>query len=213
MYREMKQWVDIRQRVDRGESKRQILRETGMHWTTLEKILTHAFPPGYRQTAPRPKPILSPHQAWIEAVLEEDKQGHKKHRHTAKRIFDRLKAERGYTGGYTVVREFVSEFKRTSKEVFLPLIHRPGEAQVDFFFALAKIGGVLTKVHVFCMALPYSDLFFVKAYPRECTEAFWDGHMEAFRFFGGVPSRISYDNLRIAVQAITGCHRRVFFSW
>jgi len=67
---------------------------------------------------------------------------------------------------------------------------------------------VLKKVHVFCMALPYSDMYFVKAYPRECAEAFFDGHVAAFEFFGAVPSRISYDNLKIAVRVITGCHTR-----
>jgi len=204
----MKQWLDIRQRVDRGESKRSILRETGMHWTTLEKILSHSSPPGYRKSKKRLKPVLGPHIEWIEGVLESDRSVHKKHRHTVKRIFDRLRDERGYIGGYTVVRDFVATFKATKKEVFFPLVHHPGEAQVDFFQALAKIDGVLTKVHVFCMALPYSDLFFVKAYPRECSEVFFDGHVETFRFFGGVPYRISYDNLRIAVKAITGCHRR-----
>ena len=208
MYRDMKQWSEIRKRIERGESKRQILKETGMHWTTLEKVLAHPKPPGYRQAVPRSKPILGPHIEWIKEILLNDKHEHKKHRHTAKRLFDRLRSERGYIGGYTVVKDFVREFKRTKREVFLPLIHRPGEAQVDFFFALANIDGVLTKVAVFCMALPYSDMFFVKAYPKECTEVFWDGHVEAFRFFGGVPWRISYDNLSIAVKKITGCHKR-----
>ncbi len=68
--------------------------------------------------------------------------------------------------------------------------------------------GQLRKVHVFVMALPYSDMFFCIAFPRECSEAFWAGHVQAFDFFGGVPHRISYDNLRIAVRNITGCHQR-----
>ncbi len=62
------------------------------------------------------------------------------------------------------------------------------------------------------MSLPYSDMFFVKAYPRECTESFWDGHVNAFEFFGGVPNRISYDNSRIAICKITGCHQRILTS-
>ncbi len=99
--------------------------------------------------------------------------------------------------------------KCTSKEVFMPLNHPPGEAQVDYFQALANMDGVLQKTCCFVMSLPYSDMFFVRAYPRECTESFWDGHVQAFKFFGGVPSRISYDNSRIAIQQITGCHKRV----
>ena len=209
MYSDMKEWSEIRRRVlVEGVSKREILRSTGMHWTTLEKILSHPKPPGYCREHPRIKPVLGPHVDWLIKILKEDRQMLKKYRHTAKRLFDRLRAERGYTGGYTVVKDFVREYKKTHKEVFIPLTHRPGESQVDFFEALAKIGGVLTKVHVFCMALPYSDLFFIKAYPKECAEVFWDGHVEAFRFFGGVPRRISYDNLKIAVKKITGCHRR-----
>ena len=69
----------------------------------------------------------------------------------------------------------------------MPLIHRPGEAQVDFGEALAKVTGVLRKVYFLVMALPYSDAFFVVAFERECTETWWEGHIRAFEFFGGVP--------------------------
>ena len=68
----------------------------------------------------------------------------------------------------------------------MPLKHPPGEAQVDFGQAVVKMGGILRKIFFFVMALPYSDVFFVKAYDRECTETFWDGHVQAFQFFGGV---------------------------
>src|SRR5213079_659560 len=52
----------------------------------------------------------------------------------------------------------------------------------------------------------HSDAFFVRAYPRECTESFQDGHVRAFDYLGGVPTRISYDNSKVAVAAVTG-HR------
>lgn len=204
----MQQWTDIRRRVlVEGVSKRQILRETGMHWTTLEKILSHSSPPGYQLKDLRQKPKLGPYIDTIGEILLSDKQMPKKQRHTAKRIFDRLK-EMGYTGGYTGVKEVVAELKRTTREVFMPLVHRPGEAQVDYFFALARIGGRLEKVAIFLMALPYSDAFFMMCTPRECTETFWEGHVRAFAFFGGVPCRISYDNSRVAVKQIVGVHRR-----
>jgi transposase len=208
VYRDMQQWADIRRRVlQEGVSKRQILRETGMHWTTLEKILAQSQPPGYRMQKLRQKPKLGPHVSFIRQIIAQDKQVPKKQHHTAKRIFERLQAE-GYTGGYTVVKEAVREIKRTSGEVYMPLVHRPGEAQVDYFHALAKLGGVLQKVAIFLMALPYSDAFFMMCVPRECTESFWEGHVRAFEFFGGVPGRISYDNSKIAVRAIIGVHRR-----
>jgi transposase len=205
----MDQWSVIRKRVlVEGESKRQILRETRMHWTTLEKILAHSSPPGYQMVQSRARPKLGSHVEWIQDVLAADKEVPRKQRHTAKRIYDRLVAERGYSGKYTVVKDLVAEIKRTRQEIFMPLTHRPGEAQVDFFEALARINGVLRKVHVFVMALAYSDMFFLKAFERECTEAFWEGHIRAFQFFGGVPGRITYDNMKIAVRMIVGAHER-----
>lgn len=94
------------------------------------------------------------------------------------------------------------------QEVFLPLSHRPGEAQVDFGFAQVKLNGQATKVALFVMTLPYSDALVIQVFPRECTEAFLEGHKRAFAFFGGVPRRISYDNSKIAVAKITGSRQR-----
>jgi transposase len=204
----MEQWTDIRRRVlVEGVSKEQILRETGMHWTTLEKILRHSVPPGYRMRKPRPKPKIGPYLERISQILESDKSFPKKQRHTAKRIYERLRTE-GYRGGYTVVKDVLRELKQRSREVYVPLVHRPGEAQVDFAFALAKLGGQLRKVAFFLMALPYSDAFFLMAFERECTETFWEGHLRAFEFFGVVPWRISYDNSRVMVSKILGGHDR-----
>jgi transposase len=73
----------------------------------------------------------------------------------------------------------------------VPLAHRPGEAQVDFGEAEILLDGQATKVALFVMTLPYSDAIFCCAFPRECTEAFLEGHIRAFAFFGGVPRRIS----------------------
>jgi transposase len=174
-----------------------------MHWRTLKKILHHSQPPGYRQEQPRPKLKIGPFLSRIEQILTEDKQLPRKQRHTAKRIWERLGQE-GYTGGYTSVKEAVRSIEQTRQEVFMPLVHRPGEAQVDFGYALVKVAGTLRKVAFFVMALPYSDAFFVMAFERECTETFWEGHVQAFGFFQGVPWRISYDNTRVAVSQIIG---------
>lgn len=204
MYRTMEDWTEIRRRVLAGDvSRRQILRETGMHWLTLKKILEHSEPPGYRQHQQRPKKKLGPYLGRIEQILKEDQLLPRKQRHTAKRIWERLQ-EAGFTGGYTVVKEAVRELTQKNQEVFVPLIHRPGEAQVDFGYALAKVNGVLRKVAFFVMALPYSDAVFVQAFERECTETFWEGHVQGFEFFGGVPRRITYDNTKVAVAQILG---------
>jgi transposase len=204
----MEQWLEIRKRVLReGVSKRQILRETGMHWTTLEKILQHSCPPEYQRTRAPHKPKIGPYLERIGQILEGDRYVHKKQRHTAKRIWQCLQEE-GFTGGYTIVKDAVRQIKRTGKEVFMPLKHPPGEGQVDFGYALVKMAGVLRKVAFFVMALPHSDAFFVKAYERECTETFWDGHVQAFNFFGGVPKRITYDNSRVMISKIIGPRQR-----
>ena len=92
MYADMEQWNKIRRRVlVHGESKRSILRETGMHWRTLEKILAHSQPPGYRQAKARPRPKIGPFEPRIEQILKEDVQLLKKQRHMAKRIWERLR--------------------------------------------------------------------------------------------------------------------------
>ena len=93
-------------------------------------------------------------------------------------------------------------------QAYVPLSHPPGEAQVDFGEASFYLDGVLTKAALFVMSLPYSDAVFIRAYPRECTESFQDGHVQAFAFFGGVPTRISYDNSRIAVKKFVGPRKR-----
>jgi len=129
--------------VSREESsKREILRREGIGWDTLKKILRHPEPPGYRLKEPRPKPRIGPYLERIAQIIEEDKVLPKKQRHTAKRIYDRI-WEMGYEGGYTQVKEAVRELIRVKQEVFMPLIHRPGEAQVDFGYALVKVSGVL----------------------------------------------------------------------
>src|ERR1017187_6545386 len=204
MYRNMEDWTEIRRRVlVEGVSRREILRETGMHWLTLKKILEHSEPPGYRQQQPRPRKKLGPYLERIGQILKEDQAMPRKQRHTAKRIWERLREE-GFTGGYTVVKDAVRELTQKHQEVFVPLTHPAGEAQVDFGHALVKVNGPLRKVAFFVMALPYSDAPFVMAFERECTETFWEGHVQAFEFFGGVPRRITYDNTKVAVAQILG---------
>ena len=145
MLRDMYQWAEIRRRVKvEGVSKRHILRETGMHWKTLNKILEHSGPPGYRLGKPRAKGKIGAHLERIARILDEDKEAPKKQRHTAKRIYERLKEE-GYEGGYTAVKEAVRDAGQKSRKAFVPLSHPAGEAQFDSGHALARIGGKLRK--------------------------------------------------------------------
>jgi len=185
-----------------GKSQRQIARELGVNRRTIQKMLKLSIPPGYKRTQPPREPKLCEHKAWIDEILESDKRVHRKQKHTAKRIYDRLKDERAFRGGYTIVRTYVAKKRLKSREMFVPLNHEPGMAQADFGQAQVKIKGDICTAHFFVTQLPYSDAVFTKAYPTENTEAFMDGHQSAFLFFGGVPRRILYDNTTIAVKKI-----------
>ncbi len=201
--------VDLYSRVRRachvdGMSKSAAARLFGVNRKTVSKMLEHSVPPGYRRKGPPVRPKLDPFIPIIDQILEEDRSLLKKQRHTAKRIFERLRDEHGFSGGITIVTDYVREKKRRTREVFVPLAHAPGHTQVDFGEALGEIGGVVRKLHYFAMAMPHSDAFFIKAYPAETTEAFCDGHVSAFAFFGGVPLSVLYDNTTIAVARILG---------
>lgn len=128
-------WSEVRRGVSTGElSKRAACREYGIHWQTLAKMLQHAEPPGYRQTKARPSK-LDTFLPVIHDILIGDRQVHRKQRHTSKRVFERLSDEHGYDGGWALVKDAIRAWRQQHQEVFLPLSHPPGEAQVDFGFA------------------------------------------------------------------------------
>lgn len=191
-----------------GHSRREAARVFGLSRETVAKMCRFSLPPGYTRTKPAAKPKLGALLPVIDAILEADRAAPAKQRHTAKRIFERLRDEHGFAGGYTVVKDYVRACRARGRETFVPLAHPPGHAQVDFGEAVAIIGGVRQKIRFFCMDLPQSDACFVKACPRETTEAFLDGHVSAFAFFGGVPLSILYDNTTIAVARICGDGKR-----
>ena len=115
----------------------------------------------------------------IHQILVDDRQAPKKQRHTAWRIFQRLRDEQQFSGQYTIVKDAVRAWKQSHQEVFLPLSHPAGEAQVDFGEATIRLAGQETKVALFVMTLPYSGAIFMQAFPRECTETFLEGHRRA----------------------------------
>ena len=143
-----------------GLSTREAARRFGLHRSTVRKMLVHAVPPGYRRSQPPARPKLDAFTAIIDGILEADRLAPAKQRHTAKRIFERLRAEHGFAGGYTIVKDYVREQRARTREVFVPLAHAPGHAQVDFGAAIAVIGGVEQTIHVFCLDLPHSDACF-----------------------------------------------------
>jgi transposase len=187
-----------------GVSRREAARRFGLDPRTVAKMLVFSVPPGYRRSRPPARPKLDPYVAIIDQILEADKGQPAKQQHTAKRIFERLRDEHGYGGGITIVRAYVHEHRQRRREMFVPLRHDPGHAQVDFGEALAVIAGEERQIHFFAMDLPHSDACLVQAYPAETSEAFCDGHNVGFAFFGGVPRSILYDNSKLAVARILG---------
>jgi len=185
-------------------SEREAARQFGLARETVRKMLRYSVPPGYRRQQPARRPKLDTWVGAIDQILEQDKTESKKQRHTAKRIFERLRDEHAYTGGYTIVKDYVRLRKLSQREMFVPLEHPPGNAQADFGEAMVVIGGVKRKAHYLAMDLPQSDDCFVMAFPAETTEAFLEGHNHAFAYFGGVPRTILYDNTKLAVARILG---------
>jgi transposase len=146
---------------------------------------------------------MDPFKAIIEKWLEEDKKHSRKQRHTAHRIYERLVSEHYFTGGERTVREYVSQLKPKYQDMFIPLEFDPGtDAQCDWGEASVYMGDKLITVQVLCMKLSYSGRPFVMAFPTQRQEPFFEGQHQAFNWYQGVPARISYDNMTIAVQKV-----------
>ena len=191
-----------------GLSQREAASRFGLARETVKKMLRHSEPPGYRRRQPPKRPKLDPFTDVIDRILEDDRTVHRKQRHTAKRVFERLRDEHDFAGGQTIVKDYVRERRRRLREMFVPLVHPPGHAQADFGEADAIIAGVRYRAHFFVMTLPHSDACFVSAYPAATAEAWLDGHNRAFAFFGGVPQSILYDNDKRLVARILPDGRR-----
>ena len=195
----------------KGWSQREAVRKLRHSRKTVRKALEHGVPPGYRRTQPVRRPVIEPVQPIIDAWLKEDQKQPPKQRHTAQRIYERLRDEYGFKGSDSAVRRYVENKKRTGGEVFFPLQFDPGEeAQVDWGEAWCVVNGETRKVSLFCMRLCHSRAAFVRAYERQNQESLLDGHVRAFQYLKGVPRRLAYDNLRAAVITVgKGQHRRL----
>ena len=187
-----------------GKSIRQIQRETGHHRETIRKALEDGAVPEYQLKQSRPSPVLDPVKPIIDRWLLEDEQRPRKQRHTARRIYERLTTEYGFTGSESTVRRYVGQCrKRKRARLFIPLAYTPGHiAQVDFGEAQVVIAGEQLMAQLFCLRLGYSKQPFVTALPTQAQEAFFEGHVRAFDFLGGVPRELVYDNLKAAVKRV-----------
>lgn len=198
----MELYLRVRLAVSEGMKQRQAAKHFNISRDSVAKMLSYSTPPGYQRRSPIRRPKLDAFVSTIEHWLEEDLKVPRKQRHTAKRVFDRLRDERGFTGGYTIIKDYMRERDQRRQEVFVPLAHPPGHGQADFGEAMVVIGGVERKAHFFVLDLPHSDGCYVRAYPAAVSEAWVDGHIHAFAFFGAVPQSIVYDNDRCLVAKI-----------
>jgi transposase len=187
-------------------SIREISRRTGHHRQTIRRYLQ--APREKRESPAEPRyPVLGPYLEIINRWLEEDRHVKPKQRHTARRIYQRLREEYGFSGGESTVREYVRKRKRLMDppEVYLPLAFSRAESmQADWGQAEVMVQGKPRQVWMFCARLAYSTDIFVRLYPHSRTEAFLDGLRRAFEHFGGVPAEVVLDNTRTAVKCFVG---------
>ena len=158
--------VDLYRRVrlacrHEGLSQREAARRFGIDRKSVAKMLAFSAPPGYRRSDPPKRPKLGPFTDIIDRILEEDRTVHRKQRHTAKRIFERLRDEHGFMGKQTIVKDYVRERRLRLREMFVPLAHHPGHGQADFGEADAVIAGIEQRAHFFVMTLPHLSLIHI----------------------------------------------------
>lgn len=208
-------YEEIRQAHYRdGKGIRQIAREQHHTRRVIRAALAQATPPGYQLRQARPAPVLDAVAPIIAQWLAEDQQRPKKQRHTAHRIWQRLRDEYQFSGAEGTVRRYVGKQRPAAagaqaEGAMIPLAFAAGEdAQADFGQAQAIIAGKLETVHYCAVKLCFSQLPFVVAFPHERQEAFLEGLAESFAFFGGVPARVSLDNATSLVKTILSGHQR-----
>lgn len=185
-------WAHFRE----GVAIRELSRIFHKSRKTIRRALADPGPWTYREAGPRRKPVMDGVAPVILRWLDEDRERPRKQRHTAKRIWERLRDEHGFSGGESTVRQWVRENGRPSlSAVTLPLAHDPGaEAQVDFGEAQARIGGVMQTIQLFCARLSHSTRDVVVAYAQQDRAAWLDGHVTTFSVWQGAPATIWYDN-------------------
>ena len=206
---------EIRRRhVVQGQTVSAIARDMGLSRPTVRKYLQVTEEPQYERQQPA-SPRLGGFEGQLKSWLEEEAKLPKPRRRTAHRLFEGLQ-EKGYAGAYDSVQRFVKRWKSGHQgpkltEAFVPLAFRSGDAcQFDWSHEDVELGGVLQRIKVAHFRLAYSRQMFVVAYPREMQEMVMDAHIRAFEFFGGVPARLIYDNLKTVVDTIYHGKERQF---
>jgi transposase len=201
--------VEDREKIRRAyfielQSLRQIASELHVSRKTIAKALASAEADVYTLKKPRPAPILGPVKSRIDESLAENAKLPPRQRYTSHLICQELR-KTGYQGSEPTVRRYIAQQRREKRrpKVYLPLEFDPTtDAKADWGEAVVEIAGAQITVQVFYMRLCHSRKLFMMAFPAQNQEAFFEGHVRAFHFFGGVPHLITYDNLKAAVQKI-----------
>jgi transposase len=208
--------VERRERIRRayyveGKSMRQIGEELRHSYWTIRGALDEAAVRAYQLRAGKAAPVLGGYKERIAELLQESERQPRKQRYTSHKIYELLQKE-GYSGSESGVRRYIGERRRERKRppVYLPLAFDPGvDGQVDWGEVTVKLNGEESQVELFVMRLCYSRKVFAMVFPTQRQECFFAGHVAAFQHFRGVPKRLSYDNLKTAVQRILEGRNRV----
>ncbi len=219
----MSLYSQIREAYISGESQRSIAKRLGVSRPTVKKYCQGATMPGVRKEYLRaPSVVTAEVEKFIRMCLDSDqKEGLRKQTHTAKRIYDRLVEELGFTGSYSIVRRVVHEMRDQyiPSQADMPLEYDPGDAiQIDWGEATIYLRGERKVVQIFCGRLCYSCDIFVMACLNQNAESFLEAQQRMFDHFGGVPRRLIFDNGKVGVKEGFGLHAvaqdyyRMFFA-
>lgn len=196
-----------RDRMLEEQSIRAIAKERSVHRRTVRQALASAMPPERKSPHREPPVLTTAMRGVVDEWLRADQKAPRKQRHTARRIYSRLKAEHGYQGAESSVRAYVGQRRRElglgRREVFVPLLHRPGEeAEVDWYETHVDLPTGRRKVYILTMRACYSGMEYHVAFFQQTQQAFLEALGLAFSAFGGVFARVRFDNLGSAVKKV-----------